>query len=198
MAPKTIDPNAEPKKGKGIMGLLMNLIMAIVLVAAGFGAGFFYFANPLTPSEDLLRLIEPAAAGGEEASAEEGAAAHGEEAPHKVPKPVPEEEKFQTSYYTFADPITSNLRDSQRFLQIQIGVSTQYDPSVVANVEAHKLALQSDMLAVISTFSEADIDGPDGRALLGRALRDAINARLEKAEGFGGIEDVFFPSFMIQ
>lgn len=197
MAPKTIDPNAEPKKGKGIMGLLTNLILAIVLVGAGFGAGFFYFANPLTPSEDLLRLIEPAAEGTADAHAE--AEAHtDEEAPQKVPKPVPEEEQFQTSYYTFADPITSNLRDSQRFLQIQIGVSTQYDAKVIANVEAHKLALQSDILAVIATFSETDVDGTEGRAMLGRALRDAINARLEKAEGFGGIEDVFFPSFMIQ
>ena len=94
--------------------------------------------------------------------------------------------------------MTANLRDSKRFLQVQIGVSTQYDESVVKNVETHKIALQSDMLTVLSTFSEADIAGTEGRGHLADALKEAINARLEKAEGFGGVEDVFFPSFVLQ
>lgn len=183
-----------PKRKGGLMGLVKTLLFAVILLGAGFGGGWFYFANPLSPAQDMLQLIDPEAA----APAEEHAAEGEGEAPHKVPKPVPEEEKFQTSYFTFPDPITANLRDSKRFLQVQIGVSTQYDESVMKNVETHKLALQSDMLTVLSTFSETDIAGTEGRAHLADAVKEAINARLEKAEGFGGIEDVFFPSFVLQ
>ncbi|AWB50439.1 flagellar basal body protein FliL [Gemmobacter aquarius] len=183
-----------PKRKGGLMGMIKTLLFAVILLGAGFGGGWFYFANPLSPAQDMLQLIDPqsAAPAGEHAAEGEG------EAPLKVPKPVPEEEKFQTSYFTFPDPITANLRDSKRFLQVQIGVSTQYDESVMKNVETHKLALQSDMLTVLSTFSETDIEGTEGRAHLADAVKEAINARLEKAEGFGGIEDVFFPSFVLQ
>lgn len=180
-----------PKRKGGLMGLVKTLLFAVVLLGAGFGGGWFYFANPLSPAQDMLQLIDPEAAAPADPHAEG-------EAPQKVPKPVPEEEKFQTSYFTFPDPITANLRDSKRFLQVQIGVSTQYDESVMKNVETHKLALQSDMLTVLSTFSETDIAGTEGRAHLADAVKEAINARLEKAEGFGGIEDVFFPSFVLQ
>lgn len=183
------------KRKGGFMRMIRTLFFGAAMLGAGFGGGWFYFANPLTPAEDMLRLIDPAVA---DAPADAHAEAGGEDAPHKVPKPVPEEELFQTSYFTFPDPVTANLRDSKRFLQVQIGVSTQYDESVVKNVETHKIALQSDMLTVLSTFSEADIAGTEGRGHLADALKEAINARLEKAEGFGGVEDVFFPSFVLQ
>jgi flagellar FliL protein len=193
MSTETVDPVAPRKKG-GILGLLGKVVMALAFAGMGFGGGYVYFANPFSPTQDMLKLIEPEAPAAEQEVVEgEDGAAH-----KKVPKPLPEEEIFVTSYFTFPDPLTSNLKDSRAFLQIQIGVSTQYDAQVIKNVETHKLALQSDMLAVIATFTEEDVAGPAGRARLADALKDAINARLEKLEGFGGIEDVFFPSFMMQ
>lgn len=191
----TMEAIEAPKRRGGFMRLVKTAVFAMLMLGAGFGGGWFYFANPLSPAQDMLKLIDPATAA--PAEGEAGTEAHGE-APQKVPKPVPEEEKFQTSYFTFPDPITANLRDSRRFLQVQVGVSTQYDETVMKNVETHKIALQSDMLTVLSTFSEDDIQGTEGRAHLADALKEAINARLEKAEGFGGIEDVFFPSFVLQ
>ncbi len=193
MSTETVDPVAPRKKG-GILAILGKVLMALAFAGMGFGGGYVYFANPFSPTQDMLKLIEPEAPAAQDEVVEgEDGAAH-----KKVPKPVPEEEIFVTSYFTFPDPLTSNLKDSRAFLQIQIGVSTQYDAQVIKNVEAHKLALQSDMLAVIATFTEEDVAGPAGRARLADALKDAINARLEKLEGFGGIEDVFFPSFMMQ
>lgn len=192
MTTETVDP--APKKKGRILGLLGKVVMAIAFAGAGFGGGYVYFANPFSPTQDMLKLIEPEL--DEEEHAEVGE--DGEAVPKRIPKPVPEEEKFVTSYYTFPDPMTSNLKDSRSFLQIQVGVSTQYDAQVVANVETHTLALQSDILATIATFTEEDVAGPAGRARLADALKDTINLRLEKLEGFGGIEDVFFPSFMMQ
>lgn len=186
MSSETVDVGAPRKKGR-ILGLLGKVLMAGVLLGAGFGGGYVYFANPFSPTQDMLRLLEP-----ESAAEADGAARE------KVAKETPDETLFVTSYFTFPEPITSNLRESRSFLQVQVGVSTQYDAQVITNVETHKLALQSDMLAVIATFSEEDIAGPEGRARLADALKDAINARLERMEGFGGVEDVFFPSFMMQ
>lgn len=197
MAKEPIPADTAPKKGGGFMRLLKTLFGSVVLVGAGFGGGYFYFANPLSPAQDMLRLIDPKEQAAAEAEAQ-AAEADGEAAPKKVPKPLPEQELFVTSYYTFPEPLTSNLKDSRRFLQVQIGVSTQYDAQVITNVTTHTPALMSDMLAVISTFTEEDLAGTEGREKLSKALLAAINKRLEKAEGFGGVEDVFFPSFVLQ
>ena len=186
MSSETFDI-VEPRKKGRILGLLGKLVGSVILLGAGFGGGYVYFANPFSPTQDMLRLIEP-----------EQAAAADADGREKVPKDTPDETLFQTLYFTFPDPITSNLKESRSFLQVQIGVSTQYDEQVITNVETHKLALQSDMLAVIATFTEEDIAGPNGRARLADALKDAVNMRLERMEGFGGVEDVFFSSFMMQ
>ena len=38
----------------------------------------------------------------------------------------------------------------------------------------------------------------DSREALAVALRDAINMKLEALEGFGGVEEVHFTSFVLQ
>lgn len=191
MSVEVVDPAMRPSKMRRLFGLLGKLILAAALAGGGFAAGYVYFANPFSPTQDMLRLIEP------EQAAEEEAAAEGE-MPVKQVKEMPETDLFVTSYFTFPEPLTSNLRESKTFLQVQVGVSTQYDAQVITNVETHKLALQSDMLAVIATFTAEDLAGTAGRQRLADALKDAVNERLVKLEGFGGVEDVFFPSFMMQ
>lgn len=195
MSTEIIEAPAKPSLMSRLMRLIGFLGLAAVLAGAGFGAGWFYFANPLSPAQDMLRLITPPAEGAEHAA---DSHAEGEDAPHKVAKPVPEKPKFVTSYYTFADPLTTNIANSRKFLQVQIGVSTQYDASVIENVKAHEMALKSDILAVTATFGEDQLATVEGRGKLADAIRDAMNKRLEELEGFGGVEHVFFPSFMMQ
>ena len=191
MSVEVVDPAMKPGKIKTLFGLLGKLIVAAVLIGGGFAGGYVYFAKPFSPTQDMLRLIEP------EAAAQADAAESGE-MPEKVVKEMPETDLFVTSYFTFPDPLTSNLMNSKAFLQVQVGVSTQYDAQVITNVETHKLALQSDMLAVMATFTAEDLAGTAGRKRLADALKDAVNERLQSLEGFGGVEDVFFPSFMMQ
>jgi flagellar FliL protein len=193
-AQTTDSPVAAPGKGRKILKLLGLLVGATALAGAGFGAGFFYFANPLSPNADILALIEKPAeapAGPEVEMGEDGL-------PRKAVKPTPEQELFVTSYYTFPEPLTTNLAGSRRFLQMSVGVSTQYDQTVIKNVETHQLALRSDILGVLATFTEEQAATREGREELARAMREAMNARLELLEGFGGVEDVFFPSFVLQ
>jgi flagellar protein FliL len=46
--------------------------------------------------------------------------------------------------------------------------------------------------------TEADVTKPDFRKDLAAKLKDVLNELLEKFEDFGGIEDVFFTSFVMQ
>ncbi|SNX67772.1 flagellar FliL protein [Cereibacter ovatus] len=192
MTDATTDPEQRPRRGRGLLKLLGMMLGAVVLLAAGFGAGFFYFANPLSPAKDMMRLIER-----DPAEAENDRVAKADE-PQKVPRPTPENESFVTSYYQFKEPMTTNLRGSRRFLQVGIGLSTQYDQKVMDNVARNEVALRSDMLAVLGAWSEEELADKAGRDQLSAALKDAVNARLVQLEGFGGIEAVFFPSFILQ
>jgi flagellar FliL protein len=103
-----------------------------------------------------------------------------------------------TIYHEFPGIFTTNLKESRRMLQVGIGVSTQYDDTVMVNVESHQLALRSVILNVLSGYSEEDVAGVDGRNRLAAELRDALNSKLEALENFGGIEEVHFTSFVKQ
>ena len=118
--------------------------------------------------------------------------------PKNIPKITPEEEIFTTTYYEFPGNFTANLKGSKKFLQLSVGVSTQYDEQVMVNVESHQLALRSEILTIMSEFSSEDIAGKEGKNNLAESLRDGINEVLVKVEGFGGIENVHFTSFVVQ
>ena len=105
---------------------------------------------------------------------------------------------FVTSYYTFPDNFTTNLKGSKAFLQVSVGVSTQYDETVIENVEMHQLALRSEVLGVVSEFTVEEVEGKTGRDQLADSIKNAINKRLEELEGFGGVEGVYFTAFVLQ
>ena len=115
-----------------------------------------------------------------------------------MPKITPEQEIFTTTYYEFPGNFTANLKGTKKFLQISVGVSTQYDEQVMANVESHQLALRSEILTTMSEFTSEDIAGREGKDNLASAIKNSINDMLMKVEGFGGIENVHFTSFVIQ
>jgi len=169
----------------------------LLLIAAGLGGGYLLFGSGQSdPSEEIESIIEKKMEQAEaERAAEEDLAS--DEA-SKVSKEAPEVEAFVTTYFEFPGTFTTNLMNSRKFVQVGIGVSTQYDESVMVNVEAHQLALRSEILNSMSEFSEQDVQGKAGRVLLAAALRDSINGKLMLLEGFGGIEEVHFTSFVLQ
>jgi flagellar FliL protein len=115
-----------------------------------------------------------------------------------VYKDTPSTDTFVTSYYTFPDNFTTNLKGSKAFLQVSVGVSTQYDETVIENVEMHQLALRSEVLGVVSEFTVEEVEGKMGRDDLADGIKNAINSRLEELEGFGGVEGVYFTAFVLQ
>jgi|TARA_X000000950_G_scaffold25727_1_gene27646 flagellar FliL protein len=187
--------DAEPKAGSGLVKkLLIFGGGGLLLVAIGVGAGWLIFGSSQPdPSEEIEEIIERKMQEREAAELESD-----NSTPQKMSKDTPEEEVFETIYHEFPGTFTTNLAGSRKMLQVGIGVSTQYDDTVMMNVEAHQLALRSVILGVISDFTEDGVKGATGRENLSGALRDAINMKLELLENFGGIEEVHFTSFVLQ
>ena len=189
--------NEEEQPAGG--GLVKKLAIfgggGLLMVGIGIAAGWLIFGNAQPdPSEEIEEIIERKMQEREEAEEMEA----DNSTPSKLSKATPEEEVFETIYHEFAGTFTTNLAGSRKMLQVGIGVSTQYDDTVMVNVDAHQLALRSIILGVISDFSEEQVRGGEGREMLADALRDAINAKLEELENFGGVEDVHFTSFVLQ
>ena len=183
----------EPKKG-GLMRMIMIVVGVLSLIGVGIGAGYFLFGGkPADPSQEIEEIIERKMKEAEEAKAEQDAANEG---PQK--KEAPEVEKFITTYYEFPGNFTTNLKGSKQFLQVSIGVSTQYDDQVMANVDSHQLALRSEILGIISEFAPDEVSNREGKRKLSESLKEGINLILEEVEGFGGVENVHFTSFVLQ
>ena len=106
--------------------------------------------------------------------------------------------KFKASYYPLTGSFTSNLRDDDGFIQLGLGVSTFYDESVLENVKLHEMAVRSAVLLVLSEQDSNGLFSPKGKEALKARLRTAVNNVLKKKEGFGGIDEVYFTSFVIQ
>jgi flagellar FliL protein len=169
----------------------------IVLVGVGVGVGAFLFMPTQTPVEQVEELITKKLEQAGQLPSIEGEGELDAE-PQKVAKETPATQTFVTSYYTFPDDFTTNLKGSKAFLKISVGVSTQYDATVVENVEMHQLALRSEVLGVVSEHTVEDVDGKEGRDKLAENIRLALNEKLEELEGFCGVEGVFFTSFVLQ
>jgi len=208
------EENNEENGKKSPIKTILMVVGGVVLLGLGLGIGIFMGGDKSDPSSEISQIIEKkenpdAEKEGEEAKegeeiAEDCAEEEKDEAgncptgPKKIPKITPEEELFATTYYEFPGNFTTNLKGSKRFLQISVGVSTQYDEKVMANVDSHQLALRSEILTIMSTFSPEDIAGREGKQKLADTLKDGINKVLEEVEGFGGVENVHFTSFVLQ
>jgi len=187
----------EVKPKRNFLKLGLFVMGPIALLGVGVGVGAFLFMPTQSPVEQVEALIEkklkeagqlPSVVGNDEE----------DDGPQKVTKETPVSENFVTSYYNFADNFTTNLKSSKQFLQVSVGVSTQYDETVIENVEKHQMALRSEVLGTIGTFTVDDVEGKLGRDDLADKIKDAINMKLEDLEGFGGVEGVHFTSFVLQ
>ena len=118
--------------------------------------------------------------------------------PPKLNKKSPDSPRFEYTYHQLKRDFLSNLMSSKKVMSIQISIMSRYDERVFENVDKHEAALRSVILDVLRQTTEADLVKPEFRKDLAVKLRDAINSLLEKLEDFGGIEEVFFTSFVVQ
>ncbi|MFM2240372.1 MAG: hypothetical protein RJA69_1746 [Pseudomonadota bacterium] len=188
-APET-EGAEEPKKKKPIVKILLVVVGAIVLMvvvmfATLFFSGYFEKKAELA-AQDKLEELEAAASKAKI------------EAPSKIKKEAPEATRFEKNYLQLDKELMTNITGSKKVMVVQVALMTHYDSRVFDNVKKHEFALRSAMLDVMRQTTEADVTKPDFRKDLAAKLKDVLNELLEKFEDFGGVEDVFFTSFVMQ
>jgi len=195
----------EPKKS-GLIKIVIFAVAGILLLVIGLGIGYIMFGGePETdPSAEVNQIIEGKDKIDKEKKANEDkkkleGETEGEDGIlKKNVKAIPETDSYETTYFEFPGDFTTNLKGSRKFLQVSVGVSTQYDEQVMATVDQHQLAMRSEILSTISDFTEEDISGSDGKKKLSKKLLKVLNAKLETLKEFPGIEDVYFTAFILQ
>ena len=203
MAEEVVETEPAAKKP---MLLIIGGIVAVLLllVAAVLGTMFFTGAfkpKPELTAEQLLLQQEAgeAAADGKGEAGKDGKKDGKKDGPPgKLTKKSPELTRFDFSYLQLEREFLTNLTGSRKVMSIQVAVMTRYDERVFDNVKKHEFALRSVMMDVMRQTVDADLSKPDFRKELAVRLRDAMNTLLEKYEDFGGIEDVYFTSFIVQ
>lgn len=111
-------------------------------------------------------------------------------------KPKPEVAPLQ--YVEIPTPFTANLKDTGRFVQVKIAISTQGGQPVVDAVERHRVAIVAEVLGVLTDTSEEQLSTASGREALARRMRLGINDVLQRKSGIAGVDDVFLTSFILQ
>lgn len=214
------DEAEEPAKKKGGKGKKIVLLVLVGLLMSGAGiAGGLYAAGAFghgeeKPKEDLNkpRLVLK----GEDpvAIAEQFAAKHGEgesaetavPAGHKfrvpsggvdLPRPKHPSD-YQATYFQLPNPFTSNLADSDSFVQIALAVSTYYDGRVLDAVKEHDTAIRSAMLLMLAQEQQLVLSTPEGKEALQKKMNKLINKVLKEKTGYGGVDNVYFTNFVIQ
>lgn len=101
-------------------------------------------------------------------------------------------------YVQIDNSFTASLKDTGRYVQLRIAISTHGGKPVVDAVNRHNVAIIAAVLSVLSDSREAELNAPGGRDRLARNMRLAINDLLQRKSGLAGVDDVFLTSFIVQ
>ena len=194
------DGEEKPKKKKKGKGLLVKLVVGLVLVGAGGGGTFMAVQSGMIggghgeekKEKDEPKLVKK---GEEDPYAPKTEGKEGE-GPAEVEGEGGSE--YKTSYYNFSEDFTSNLKNSTALVQISLACSTRRDGRVLMWLKKHELAIRSEILVVLADTPEEDVFMPEGKERLQKRLTGAINKVLTETEGFGGVDQVYFKSFLVQ
>ena len=192
MADKTEE--APKKKGKG--KIIVMAIGAVVLIGGGIAGGLYAggaMAGGHAVEEKGPKLVlksDQKRGGGGEEGEDDGGEVRGASGEGG--------DKYASNYYQLEKDFTSNLRDSVHFVQMGLAVSTPYDEEVIDNLKSNDIAVRSAILLTLGDTTEDQVFSSEGKKQLQKRLTDAINATLKQKEGFGGISNTYFTTFVVQ
>ena len=185
----------EPVKKKG--GLLKMALFSLVLLAAGGGGTYAAFASGMlgpdgekedpNPKLVLKGDEDPFPAASEGDLKDKAAVVHGAGGG-----------KYRTAYYEFQDEFTSNLAGGMNLIQVSLAASTMKDGRVLMWLHDHELSIRSRILVELASTDAGDLETAEGKLQLQERLTKAINEELIAHEGFGGVDNVYFRSLIIQ
>lgn len=192
MADEEIEVEGK-KKSPLIKIIVIALVAILLLVGTAVGTMFvtgFFDKKDTAAAEQALKDLEKGAT--------DNKAAASDATPQKVAKESPELQRFENSYMELEKPLVSNLTNTRKVIQLNLAIMTHYDERVFKNAKKHEFALRSVALDVMRQMTEADLAKPEFRTELAAKIREAMNSVLQKYEDFGGIEEVYFTSFVVQ
>jgi len=192
MADEEIEVEGK-KKSPLIKIIVIALVALLLLVGTAVGTMFvtgFFDKKDTLAAEQALKAMEEAAS--------DPKAGASDNTPQKKAKESPELERFEKSYMELEKPLVSNLTGTRKVIQLNAAIMTHYDERVFKNAKKHEFALRSVALDVMRQMTEADLAKPEFRKELAAKIREEMNALLQKYEDFGGIEEVYFTSFVVQ
>lgn len=203
-----IEEEAPKKKKKGgMMKIVLLAVGALVLVGGGIAGGLYAMqsgliggggAHAAEPTYDKPRLVPKSEEKRVSAAAGEGGHGEGGGSASSHGPMGAGGDKFASTYYTMEKEFTSNLKDSVHFVQVGIAISTPYDERVIESLKTHEIAVRSAILLALGDATEDQVFTVQGKRALQVHLAHAINNVLKQKEGFGGVGNVYFTTFVVQ
>jgi len=201
----TAQAAAEPKKRGKLKIFLLSVTGAALLIGGGVGAGVYasHAFLPGGPAEDPNRpkLVERSEGGDIPSSSEAGESK--EPAPKVGTVSVTSDNvavdprKFEVTYVPLDQPFTANLANGG-IIQVGVSFATYYDHRVVENIKRQTVPIRSAALMVLAEQDPAVLSTSRGKQALQQQLTAAVNKVLREKEGFGGVDNIYFTSLVIQ
>ncbi|MEH3106145.1 MAG: flagellar basal body-associated FliL family protein [Sphingomonas fennica] len=187
---------APPKKGGKMKKMIVMAVAVLGLLGGGVAGGVYAAGSGMVggghaaekEDPDRPKLVPKGEHGEHEGS---GPPPKGDASPEDTGD-------YKATYYAMETPFTANLSDADGFLQIGLGVSTYYDEKVIENLKENDMPVRSAVLLVLAEQSAEALAEPEGKKHLQKVLTQTVNQVLREKAGFGGIDDVYFTSFVMQ
>ena len=106
--------------------------------------------------------------------------------------------RSENIYFELEKEFIVSLKESSKVMVIKVALMTHSDARVFDNVKKHEFIIRNEILRAMVNTTEADLNNPNFRMELAMKMRVIMNSSLTKYEDFGGVEDVFFTSFVLQ
>lgn len=196
---------AEPKKRSKLKTLLLAGTGAALLIGGGVGAGVYASRafSPAGPAENPNRpkLVERSE------SSEPAAAPEAGESKEPEPKfgtvsvtsdtVAVDPRRFEVTYVPLDQPFTANLANGG-IIQLGLSFATYYDHRVVENIRRQTVPIRSAALMTLAEQDPEILSTSRGKQALQAQLTAAVNKVLREKEGFGGVDNIYFTSLVIQ
>jgi flagellar protein FliL len=173
----------EPKK-KGSSMIMMIVVLLVGLGAGGGGAWFM-------ASKAAKATTAHASADAEEGA--DGEAGEGGDGEHSAAS------KKNTLYIALDPALVVNLEDADtvRYLQVEMQLQTK-KPAVEEAVKLHMPALRNALLMLLSEQDYHELLKVTGKEKLRVASLAAVRRVLKEQADMGGVDNLYFTSFVSQ
>jgi len=172
-----VEEGAVKKEQSGKMILVLVAVLVVVLLG-GATVATLYFTGVIGGKEEV------ASAEGDESGEEQAEA----EAPKQPQVYHPLDPAFVVNFGEDSDV---------RFMQIKLQVAAR-DPVVIDRIREHTPAIRNNLVMLYSNQDPATLNTREGKETLRAQTLEEVQKVLEEQTGEGGVENVYFTSFVMQ